>query len=93
MHKFQIHKLVSRCDHLNISTMYSVLTEKNLKYYHTGGHFLESTEISASEDLNALKGTTSDYAVADIKREGSSSDYAVSEIRREMPVSPSVLHA
>ena len=27
------------------------LTEKNFKYYHTGGHFLESSEISASEDL------------------------------------------
>ena len=24
IHKFQIHKLVSRCEHLNISTMYSV---------------------------------------------------------------------
>ena len=31
------------------------LTEKNFKYYHTGGAFLESTEISASEDLNALE--------------------------------------
>ena len=39
------------------------------------------------------KGTTSDYAVVDIKREGSSSDYAVSEIRREIPFFPSVLHA
>ena len=39
------------------------------------------------------KGTTSDYAIADIKREGSSSDYAISEIRREMPLYPSVLHA
>ena len=39
------------------------------------------------------KGTTSDYAIADIKWEGSSSDYAVSEIRQEMPFSPSVLHA
>ena len=46
------------------------LTEKNFKYYHTGGAFLESTEISASEDLNAFgKGTTSDFAIADIKRE------------------------
>ena len=70
------------------------LTEKNFKYYHTGGAFLESTEISASEDLNALeKGTTSDFAIADIKWEGRSSDYAVSEIRWEMPFSPSVLHA
>ena len=31
------------------------LTEKNFKYYHTGRLFLESTEISASEDLNALE--------------------------------------
>ena len=31
------------------------LTEKNFKYYHTGGHFLESTKISASEDLNVLE--------------------------------------
>ena len=30
------------------------LTEKNLKYYHIGGH-LESTEISASEEPNALE--------------------------------------
>ena len=38
------------------------------------------------------KGTTSDYAIADIKREGSSSDYVVSEIRWEIPFFPSVLH-
>ena len=38
------------------------LTEKNLKYYHIDGHFgkrhqytLESTEISASEEPNALE--------------------------------------
>ena len=36
------------------------------------------------------KGHTSDYDVADIKREGSSSDYAVSEIRWEMSFFPSV---
>ena len=39
------------------------------------------------------KGTTSDYAIADIKWEGSSSDYAVSEIRWEIPFFSSVLHA
>ena len=39
------------------------------------------------------KGTTSDYAIADIKRKGSSSDYAVSEIRWEIPFFPLVLHA
>ena len=31
------------------------LTEKNLKYYHTAGILRESTEISASEELNALE--------------------------------------
>ena len=31
------------------------LIEKNLKYYHTGRHFLESTEISVSEEINALE--------------------------------------
>ena len=31
------------------------LTEKNLKYYHIGRYFLESTEISASEEPNALE--------------------------------------
>ena len=69
MHKFHIHKLVSRRDHLNIMQCTVFLTEKNFKYYHTGGHFyrvrnkclsyrqgfLESTKISASEELNALK--------------------------------------
>ena len=46
MHKFQIHKLVSRRDHLNISTMYSVIIQAGI---------LESTEISAFEELNALE--------------------------------------
>ena len=31
MHKFQIHKLVSRHDHLNISTMYSVFDWKEFE--------------------------------------------------------------
>ena len=31
------------------------LIEKNLKYYHIGRHFLQSTEIRASEEPNALK--------------------------------------
>ena len=43
MHKLQIHKLVSRCDHLNISAAF--LIEKNLNY-HKGRHFLESPEIT-----------------------------------------------
>ena len=37
------------------------LTEKNFKYYHTGRHFLESTEISASKDLNALEKAPSQF--------------------------------
>ena len=52
---------------------------------------LESTEVSASEDLNALeKGTTSVHDVENIKWEGRSSDYAVLEIKREIPFSPLV---
>ena len=35
--------------------MQAFLIEKNLNYYHIGGHFLESTKISASEEPNALK--------------------------------------
>ena len=56
------------------------LTEKNFKYYHTGGHFyrvrikclsyrqefLESTEISASEELNALEVTPAQFMVLQI---------------------------
>ena len=51
IHKFQIHKLVSRRDHLNISTMYSVFDWKEFKILSYRWAFLESTEISASEDL------------------------------------------
>ena len=56
------------------------LTEKNFKYYHTGGHFyrvrnkclsyrqafLESTEISASEELNALEVTPAQFMALQI---------------------------
>ena len=55
IHKFQIHKLVSRRDRLNISTMYSVFDWKKFKILSYRRAFLESTEISASEDLNALE--------------------------------------
>ena len=55
MHKLQIHKLVSRRDHLNISTMYSVFDWKELKLLSYSWAFLESTEISASEEPNALE--------------------------------------
>ena len=45
------------------------LTEKNFKYYHTGGHFLESTKISASEDLNALEKPPSQFMTLSRKGE------------------------
>ena len=55
MHKLQIHKLVSRHDHLNISTMYSVFDWKEFEILSYRQAFLESTKISASEELNALE--------------------------------------
>ena len=55
MHKLQIHKLVSRHDHLNISTMYSVFDWKEFEILSYRQAFWESTEISASEELNALE--------------------------------------
>ena len=55
MHKFQIHKLVSRRDHLNISTMYSVFDWKEFEILSYNQAFLESTKLSASEELNALE--------------------------------------
>ena len=55
MHKLQIHKLVSRHDHLNISTMYSVFDWKEFEILSYRQAFLESAKISASEELNALE--------------------------------------
>ena len=55
MHKLQIHKLVSRHDHLNISTMYSVFGWKEFEILSYRQAFLETTKISASEELNALE--------------------------------------
>ena len=55
MHKLPIHKLVSRRDHLNISTMYSVFDWKEFEILSYRQAFLESTEISASEEINALE--------------------------------------
>ena len=52
MHKLQIHKLVSRHNHLNVSTMYSIFEFELLSYRQA---FLESTEISTSEEQNALE--------------------------------------
>ena len=55
MHKLQIHKLVSRHDHLNISTMYSVFDWKVFEIISYRWVFLESTKISVSEEPNALE--------------------------------------
>ena len=55
MDKLQIDKLVSRCDHLNISTMYSVFDWKEFEILSYRQAFLESTEISASEEPNVLE--------------------------------------
>ena len=55
MHKLQIHKLVSRHDHLNVSTMYSIFDRKEFEILSYRQAFLESTKISASEEPNALK--------------------------------------
>ena len=55
MHKLQIHKLVSRRDHLNVSTMYSIFDWKEFEILSYRQAFLQSTEIRASEEPNALK--------------------------------------
>ena len=85
MHKFQIHKLVSRCDHLNISTMYSVIIQVGIFREYRNKCFWRTKCFGSVTSLV--------YGIADIRWEGRSSDYAVSEIKREMPFSPSVLHA
>ena len=85
MHKFQIHKLVSRHDHLNISTMYSVIIQEGIFREYRNKCFWRTKCFGG--------GTSSVYGIADIRWERRSSDYAVSEIKREMPFSPSVLHA
>ena len=55
MHKLQIHKLVSRRDHLNISTMYSIFDWKEFEILSYRRAFLQSMEIRASEEPNALE--------------------------------------
>ena len=71
MHKFLIHKLVSRCDHLNISTMYSVFDWKEFEILSYRQAFLESTKISASEELNALEKTPAQFmALRILNRKG-----------------------
>ena len=65
MHKLQIHKLVSRRDHLNISTMYSVFDWKEFETSFRQA-FLESIEISASRELNALEKAPSQFMALQI---------------------------
>ena len=55
MHKLQIHKLVSRYDHLNVSTMYSIFDWKEFELLLYRWVFLKSTKISDSEEPNALE--------------------------------------
>ena len=55
MNKLQIHKLVSRCDHLNVSMMYSIFDWKEFEILSYRWAFLQSMEIRASEEPNALK--------------------------------------
>ena len=85
MHKLQIHKLVSRCDHLNISTMYSVIIQAGIFREYQNKCFWRTKCFGS--------GTSSVYGIVDIRQEGRCSDYAVLEIKWEMPFSPSVLHA
>ena len=74
MHKFQIHKLVSRHDHFNISTMYSVIIQAGVFREYWNKCFWRTKCFGS--------GTSSVYGIADIRQEGRSSDYAVSEIKR-----------
>ena len=82
------------------------LTEKNLNYYHIGGHFREyqnkcfwrtkcfgkcTSSVYGITDIKR-EGTSSVYGIADIKWEGTSSVYTVSEIKWENPFSSLVLH-
>ena len=56
--------------------------------------FLDSIEISASEDLNALeKAPPQIMPLRILSGKGAVQIMPISEIRREMPFSPSVLHA
>ena len=94
MHKLQIHKLVSRHDHLNISTMYSVFDWNEFEILSYRWAFLESTKISASEELNALeKAPVQFMALQILRREGRSSVYAVLERTKCFGKGTSTLYA
>ena len=61
MHKFQIHKLVSRHDHLNISTMYSVIIQAGIFREYWNKCFWRTKCFGS--------GTSSVYGIVDIRRE------------------------
>ena len=64
--------------------MYSIFDWKEFELLSYRWTFLESTEISATEEPNALeKGTSSVYGIADIKWEGTNSVYGIAEIKPE----------
>ena len=93
MQKLQIYVLVSRCDHLNISIMYSIFDWKEFELLSYRWAFLKSTKITASCRTKCFgKDTSSVYGIADIKQKGTSSVYTVSEIKWENPISSLVLH-
>ena len=62
--------MVFRHDPLNISTMYSVfvLKKKEFEILSYRRAFLESTEISASEELNALEKAPAQFMALQISR-------------------------
>ena len=68
MHKLQIHKLVSRCDHLNISIMYSVFDWKEFEILSYRWAFREYRNQCFWRIKCFGKGTSTLYAVAEIKR-------------------------
>ena len=69
------------------------LTEKNFKILSYRWAFLESTEISASEDLNALeKAPPQIMPLQILSGKGEVQIMWFREIKREIPFSPSVLH-
>ena len=54
IHKFQIHKLVSRRDHLNISTMYSALTDGLNALEKAPSQFMALRTLSGKGDVQIM---------------------------------------
>ena len=55
MHKLKIHNWVSRCVHLNISTMYSIFNWKEFELSYRQAFYRESGNNCASEETNGLE--------------------------------------